>query len=619
MIAPEIIQKVRDATDIVTVVSRSVSLKKAGANMKGLCPFHDERSPSFTVHPGKQIYHCFGCGEGGDVFSYLVKRDKLSFVEAVKQLAGEAGIEIPEEAGEDRAEAAARAAEREALLSLLDLAAEWFCRNLNEGTEAAAAREYAEKRGLSKEILTRFRIGYSPGDGGALERAALKKGFTRAQLLAAGLVVQNERGVYCRFRSRLMFPIEDARGKVVGFGGRLLHPGEPKYLNSPETALFSKGRLLFALPQAREALLKKKRVLLTEGYMDAIACHQAGVLETVAVLGTALTEDHARQLKRYVDTVLLVFDADAAGLRAAQRGCEILLKAGLEPKVVRLGKTKDPDEFLKAQGREAFDKELENAGDAVEFFADAALATAKAKKGPEELGLREKAGVMQELFPLLTKYATAMETEVQLRRTAERLGLDLEAVKKDFEAFRENPPLQAIQAPRGGERRTEEDPGEDGEPLDAQEPAPDPTLQRIEEEILALLVCHRELMESAMAELSPEGEDGLCAPDLRAAGALLWRHPQAALMSLDDDASESFRLGQSLLSRLEMSDGGRFPNPHQHLKDLLKRRKKVKLEEKSRRIQEALARRPDEAEERVLLAQKQGLKDALERLKREPR
>lgn len=611
MIPPEIIQKVRDATDIVSVVSRQVTLKKAGANMKGLCPFHNEKSPSFNVHPAKQIYHCFGCGEGGDVFSFLVKTQKLSFVEALKQLAGEAGIELPDEsvAGVDREVAEREAKEREELFKLLELAAEWFRRNFKEGTEAAFARDYASKRGLSEEILERFQIGYAPGDGGALERAALKKGYSREQLLKAGLILQNERGTYCRFRGRLMFPIQDTRGKVVGFGGRILGAGEPKYLNSSDTALFSKGRLLYAMPQAKDALLKKKRALLTEGYMDAIACQQAGVTETVAVLGTALTEDHARQLKRYVDQVLLVFDADQAGLKAAQRGCEVLLKAGLEPKVVRLGFTKDPDEFLKAKGLEAFEKELANAVAAVEFFADAALASAKAKKlgSDAELTLREKAGVMKEIFPLLARYATAMETEVQLRRGAERLGLDVDAVKQDFEAFKISP-----QNAKAAERDLETTATHAERSLETDVEPVSPALLRLETELLALLVNHAALVPEAMAALP---EPDFSTQELRAAGKLLWSQPGIAVLSLKDDGSEAFRLGESLLSRFAMESGEKFPNPAKHLHDLLRHRQRIQLEEKSRLVKKALDMRPGGEEETRLLTQKSELNVAIQHLK----
>lgn len=275
MIPDDIVARVREATDIVQVISRTVRLKRAGSSLKGLCPFHGEKTPSFNVNAQKQIFKCFGCGEGGDVFSFLVKHDKLNFVEAVKQLAGEAGIEIPESDGRDAEEAKKDAKEKEALLELLKLAALWFRRNLLEGKEAEAARAYVLKRNLSTPIQEKFLIGYAPRDAQALERAASSKGFSRTQMLQAGLLGESERGCYSRFRGRLMFAIEDMRGQIVGFGGRILGEGEPKYLNSPETRLFSKGRLLYAFPQAKDAIQKKKRVLICEGYMDALACQQS--------------------------------------------------------------------------------------------------------------------------------------------------------------------------------------------------------------------------------------------------------------------------------------------------------------------------------------------------------
>ena len=529
----------------------------------------------------------------------MIKKDKLTFVEAVKQLAGEAGIEVEEQEKNPQAEAEAK--EKEELTRLLELAADWFRRIFREGADAEIARAYAAKRGLSDETLEKFQIGYAPGDGGALERAAVKKGYTREQLIKAGLVIQNERGSYCRFRSRLMFPIQDGRGRVVGFGGRILGDGEPKYLNSPETPLFSKSRLLYAMPQAKDALLKKKRALLTEGYMDAIACQQAGIHEAVAVLGTALTEEHAKQLKRYVDQVLLVFDADQAGLRAALRGGEILLKAGLEPRVLRLGEFKDPDEFIKAKGREAFDLELENAGDAVAFFADALLSLAKGSKAGE-LSLREKAAVVQQLFPLLARYATAMETDVQLRAVAGRLGLDFEAVKDDFERFKASPPSL---------RQAEPAPSASASGVPAQRKRPD-DIQAIEMEILGLLSLHPELLPEAVLEMP---EPAFCEGPLQSAASLLWNNPGRTLMELENDGSEAFREGEALLSKLAFSDSDRFPDPAGHLQDLLRMHQWRLLAEKNALIQDQIAQLKPGEDGSALLRKKQELKVAIQHLK----
>ncbi len=377
--SPEFIDQVRQASDIVQVVQQWVPLKKAGANWKGLCPFHNEKSPSFNVHPAKQIYHCFGCGEGGDVFGFVQKVQKTGFGEAIKLLAERAGIALPEEGADDAGrEAAAQRKQRdEAQVRLLELASVWFRRNLEESAEGKAARDYADQRGLDAATRERFGLGYAPVDGRLLLSASEKKGYSAADLLDAGLAVKNERGTYSRFRGRLMFPIHDPKGRLVGFGGRILGPGEPKYLNSPETPLFSKGRLLYPWVQAKEALGKTRQALVTEGYMDAIACQQAGLAQAVASLGTALTEEHAKLLKRYVDRVLLVFDADAAGLRAARRAGEPLLGAGLEIRVARLSGVKDPDELLRAQGAPALQAPSDAAQPLFEFCVQAGLAQAK--------------------------------------------------------------------------------------------------------------------------------------------------------------------------------------------------------------------------------------------------
>jgi DNA primase len=608
MIAPELIAKVRDAVDIVAVIGRSVALKKAGNSWKGLCPFHGEKTASFNVVPSKQMFHCFGCNEGGDVFAFLMKKDKLNFAEAVRQLAGEAGIEVEEQERDPKAEAEAR--EREELTRLLELAADWFRRNFKESPGAQAARDYAAKRGLSAETLERFQIGYAPAGKGALERAASQKGYSQDQLAKAGLIGLGEGGSYSRFRGRLMFPIQDARGRVVGFGGRILGDGEPKYLNSPETPLFSKSRILYGMPQAKDAMLKKKRALVTEGYMDAIACQQAGIHEAIAVLGTALTEEHARQLKRYVDQVLLVFDADQAGLRAALRGGEILLKASLEPRVLRLGEFKDPDEFIKARGREAFEAELENAGDAVSFFADALLSLAKADKKGAELSLRDKAAVMQQIFPLLARYATAMEAEVQLQRASQRLGLPEDAVRADFQAFKAAPPKTRLSEREGAG----EPPQERRQAGDPQEPSPESqvAMRRLEMELLGLLVNRPDLQAEALAELpEPDFSPG----ELSAAARILWSQPGLAAMALVYDDSEDSRLAESLLSRLAMEDADKYGNPQQHLRDLLQRRQKMKLEQKAAQLMRRLDAKPGGEEETRLLGQMSELRVAIQHLK----
>lgn len=562
---PEFLDQVRQASDIVQVVQQWVPLKKAGANWKGLCPFHNEKSPSFNVHPAKQIYHCFGCGEGGDVFAFVQKMQKTGFSEALRWLAERAGIPLPPLEGDEPARQAAAQRQRreDSQVRLLELAAAWFRRNLEEGTEGQAARDYADRRGLDPATREAFQLGYSPADGRALGLAAAKKGFTEQDLLESGLAVKNERGVYSRFRGRLMFPIHDPKGRLVGFGGRVMGEGEPKYLNSPETPLFSKGRLLYPWIQAREALGKRREALVCEGYMDAIACHQAGLRQAVASLGTALTDEHARLLKRYVDRVLLVFDTDAAGLRAARRAGEPLLGAGLEVRVARLRGAKDPDELLRREGPDALKQALEGAQALVGFCVEAGLAAVGPQPRPAQ-----RAAVLADVFPLLLRLASAAEADAALQAAARAVGVSEESAREDLAAFK-----------RGEARPREANPTrpDGGAPGAAAAPPAraGEALLLSERELLALLVAHPELVERAKLEL---GHPSLHAPDLQAAVDLLWRAPGGVVMALADDGSEAYKAGDAVLSELSQRRLLQLAPPEESLRDLILRRQELMLE-----------------------------------------
>ncbi|HTB22674.1 MAG TPA: DNA primase [bacterium] len=600
--SPDFIDQVRQANDIVQVIQTWVPLKKAGASWKGLCPFHQERTPSFNVVPSKQIFHCFGCGEGGDVFAFVQKREKIDFVEALKLLAERAGIEVPELARDEsgRRESEQRREAEEAQRRLLDLAAAWFRRNLEEGSEGAQALAYARKRGLDDAARERFGLGYAPADGAALLGAALKKGFSEAELAAAGLVVVNERGAYARFRARLMFPIHDPKGRLAGFGGRVLGAGEPKYLNSPEGPLFSKGKLLYPWDLAKPALGKRREALVCEGYMDAIACHQAGLDFAVATLGTALTADHARLLKRYVDRVVLLFDADAAGLRAARRAGEPLLEAGLEARVAHLEGVKDPDELLRRDGPAALEAVLESARPLLEFCVQAGLAAAGASPSPAQ-----RAAVLADSFPLLARMASASEADAALAAAALAVGVSGEAARQDFAAFRkgEHRPVEAVAAP------------EAASPAPAQRASPE--LALVERELLALLVAHPELVESAKEELGPPS---LCSPDLQAAADLLWRAPRGAVMLMEDDGSEAFKLGDALLSELIQRRLPQLAPPMDSLHDILRRRQKLQLERQAAARTLALRQAGgDEALKSSLLKEIQAFRQAIQELRNERR
>ena len=338
--------------DIVDLVSRYVSLKKSGSNYFGLCPFHNEKTASFSVAPDKQIFHCFGCGAGGGPIRFVMKIEGLEFPDAVRFLAKQYGMEVPE----DTADRGQRQ-RRDRLLELMKEAARWFYAQLH-APRGKAPMEYFVRRSLSKRTMNNFGLGYAPDSFHALLDAMTAKGYTKEELFAAGLIVRSPKGTYYdKFRNRVMFPIIDIRGDVIAFGGRVMDDSKPKYLNSPETMIFNKSRNLFAMNIAKKT--KSDYFLLAEGYMDVIALHQAGFDSAVASLGTSLTEEQARLLSRYTKNVIICYDADNAGQNAAQRAIDILGRAGLSIRVLRIPGAKDPDEFIKEHGAEAFRKLIE--------------------------------------------------------------------------------------------------------------------------------------------------------------------------------------------------------------------------------------------------------------------
>lgn len=338
--------------DIVDIVSRYVKLKRSGSNYFGLCPFHNEKTASFSVAPDKQIFHCFGCGAGGGPIRFIMKMEGLEFRDAVEYLARQYGMEMPD----DTADRGQRQ-KRERLLALMKDAARWFYTQLH-APQGAEPLRYFQNRALSKKTMNNFGLGYAPDSFHALLDAMTAKGYTKEELFAAGLTARSQKGTYYdKFRNRVMFPIIDVRGDVIAFGGRVMDDSKPKYLNSPETTIFNKSRNLFAINLAKKT--KSEQFLLAEGYMDVIALHQAGFDSAVASLGTSLTEEQARMLSRYTKHVVICYDADGAGQKAAQRAIDILGRAGLSVRVLRIPGAKDPDEFIKANGAEAFQKLIE--------------------------------------------------------------------------------------------------------------------------------------------------------------------------------------------------------------------------------------------------------------------
>ena len=353
----EIVEEVRSRNDIVDVISGYVKLQKKGNSYFGLCPFHNEKSPSFSVSRDKQMYYCFGCGAGGNVFTFIMEYENYTFTEALKFLAARAGVELPEE--EYSKEAKERADLRSTLLEINKLAARYFYAQL-KAPNGKVAYDYLKKRELSDETIIGFGLGYSNKYSNDLYQYLRSKGYHDEQIMKAGLAnVDEKNGIYDKFWNRVMFPIMDVNNRVIGFGGRVMGDGKPKYLNSPETMIFDKSRNLYGLNRARTS--RKSYYLVCEGYMDVISLHQAGFTNAVATLGTALTAGHAALLKRYVSEVYLTYDSDEAGTKAALRAEPILREAGISAKVIRMDPYKDPDEFIKNLGKEAFEERIAKA------------------------------------------------------------------------------------------------------------------------------------------------------------------------------------------------------------------------------------------------------------------
>ncbi|AOT68505.1 DNA primase [Geosporobacter ferrireducens] len=359
-----LIEEIRNRSDIVEAVSKYVNLKKAGSNYKGLCPFHHEKTPSFIVSEEKQLYHCFGCGEGGDIINFIMKMENLDFIDAVTTLGEKAGIRIEEASSKEEKK---EFENRNRIYEMNREAALFFYSNLikkeNKGLE------YLKERKVDLSTIKKFGLGYAENQWEALNNYLLKKGYTQEMILSAGLVLKRNQkdGCYDRFRNRIIFPIINTTGKVIGFGGRALGDEQPKYLNSPETSVFNKGRNLYGLNTAKKVLGKEKRMIVVEGYMDVISLSQRGISNVVASLGTALTKEQAALLKRYTDEVYIAYDGDSAGQAAALRGLEVLGEAGCDVKVVIFTQGKDPDEIITKKGKKVFLDELEGALSLIDY------------------------------------------------------------------------------------------------------------------------------------------------------------------------------------------------------------------------------------------------------------
>lgn len=412
----ELIEEVRQSNDIVDIISQYVHLTRKGRNYFGLCPFHNEKSPSFSVSPDRQIFHCFGCGVGGNVYTFLMKIEGITFKEALEQLAERANIQLPTlKNNADTAKEELKAK----VYKVNEFTAEFYHQNLYKPV-AKIAQEYVKKRRMNKETLEAYRIGYS-GKFDELYKALKAQGFGEKEILESGLVNKNDNGTYIdRYRNRLMFPICDVRGKVIAFGGRVLDDSKPKYINSPENVVYSKGRHLFGLNVAKK--YSEKKIIIVEGYMDVISLHQRGITNVVGALGTALTEQQGWLLRKSTEQVVLGFDADGAGQTAVARSMEILQKMGCDMRVLQIEGAKDPDEFIVKFGEGRFKLAVDNAISLVEF---------KVKNLKKELNLEntgDKIKFLNEIAKILSKVENTMEREIYIEKIAKGYNISKEAI-----------------------------------------------------------------------------------------------------------------------------------------------------------------------------------------------
>ncbi len=583
----DITRIVKEQADIVAVVGRTVALKKAGNSYRGLCPFHNEKTPSFHVVPSKGIYHCFGCKAGGSVIDFLMNTERLTFIEALKKLADEMGMALPE--------ADASPAERElrdeqekrlrALQSANDFALEWFRANLLK-TRNRDANTVMETRGITSDLGEKFMVGAALNDWTALLDAGRAKGFSDGLMIEAGLAVRNEESgrVYDRFRHRLIFPILDHLGRPIGFGGRRLDddPKSPKYLNSAETPLYKKGKSLYALNVAQKDIGDAGFAILTEGYMDTIMAHAFGFGQAVASLGTALTPDQARLLKRYASQVIFLYDGDDAGRHAMLRGGEALLGAGLDTRVILLPAADDPDTFLRREGADALRERLHTADEYFDFALDEHAA------GVELGTISGQAALVDALGPLLNTMKNDVQREAAISRMMHRLGdLPREAI---YRVLRQ----QASQ----GRREFAPSPEATGSSVPASSSArvlPAPEFDPLEKFALKLMIESKEALAVLRAELHEEW-----LTDMRLDPWILFffsGHEDAATMLAEAEAVGDLP-GDPMILPAILADPHPLGIPehsaHQLAARIKRRHQKRVTQQLVREIEQATAHAPDE-------------------------
>jgi len=497
----DIVDQVKTGVDIVAVVSEYFPLKRAGRSFKALCPFHDEKTPSFTVSPERQAFHCFGCGAGGDVIAFVMRKEGLSFPEALRQLARRAGVSLPE------ADPAA-AGRRERLLSLHELAAGFFHWGLISSRLGASARRYLESREISTSSVKSFYLGYAQPSWDGFYRHALGKGYRAEEILAGGLILERDSGgYYDRFRNRLMIPVRDGRGKTIGFGARALDDSTPKYLNSPDTELFHKGRVLFGLDLARPAAAEAGEIILGEGYFDVIRAHQEGIKNMVCSQGTAFTPEQSRLLKRHASRVVTAFDADSAGLEASLKGLDIFLSDSIEVTIAVLPSGEDPDSFIRSAGGEAFRKLAREAVPLLDYKLEIL------RKRNAGLGDRGRLDTARQMLASIARMESPILREAALDKVAAALGISPGALREEGKLLSSSPA-----------------------PAPVPEKKADFPAEKNEQNLLRLLILNDKIVKLVEKDIDPED----FTPRLR---------PLAAKM-IELAREEKFPLGRTLPARI---------------------------------------------------------------------
>jgi DNA primase len=577
MFPDSFVEEVRRTADIVRLITDHVSLKKVGSSWKGLCPFHQEKTPSFNVRSEPPIFHCFGCGEGGDVFKFVMLRERASFPEAVEIVARRFGVAVPEtryDAGPDRKE-------REQVLALMEAAAEHFTRNLWSGP-GTRAREYLLGRGFERETLERIRAGAAV-DGWSDLLDALKRKFSIATLQAAGLVLEKQggNGYYDRFRNRAVFPILNESGKVVAFGARALDGSEPKYLNSPETPVYQKSRTLYGLSWARESIRTAGHVVLMEGYLDVARALEAGVAEAVATCGTALTPGHARLLHRFADRVVVSFDQDEAGQKAARKSLDTLVEEGLAVSVVELPEGHDPDSYLKAFGADAYRERLTGAPSYMEWLIGRAAAENDTKTPAG------KAAYFGALLPALKGIESAVERAAWLPVVVERGGLDEAAAVQELR--------RAISSRQGSVAA----------PIAVPVPPARASLLPAEKWLLLLIVRGASGVDEALAELQDSDLTGLGSAEILRAARAVYLRGQPVTASSVEGALASDETRQVLHAMAVSSAPTEKATPRDCARELRHLALKRRLHEVQRALEHATG------DENALLREKNEIKQQI--------